>query len=155
MLQNESGQNHESRFCAASGYAKVQVASCGPRQRCIRVVYYLILSGLILSGNSIRSGQVLCSTLFRTSIFSSDFLLHPKRRIFSTIKNHRRCTRSDVLTEQESRLERRSEIKYTVRTFYLCYSRVRPHPADFGCRINGTRQDPSRQYRRRYSAVLR
>jgi hypothetical protein len=28
------------------------------------------------------------------------------------------------------------ETKYTVRSFYLCYSRVRPHPADFGSRIS-------------------
>ena len=114
-----------------------------------------ITIGLILSGNSIPSEQVLCSSLFRTNISSSDFLFHPKRRVFSTIKNLRRCTRSDVLTEQESWPERRSEIKYAVRTFYLCYSRVRPHPADFGSRISGPRQDPSRQYCRRYSAVQR
>jgi hypothetical protein len=31
--------------------------------------------------------------------------------------------------------------------FYLCYSRARPHPAGFGSRINGTRQEPSRRYR--------
>src|SRR5208282_4316143 len=30
-----------------------------------------------------------------------------------------------------------SPSNYTVRTFYLCYSRVRPHPADFGSRISG------------------